>query len=115
MCDCGDGPEAFWERHSVAKKWHRCNECGGHIQPGERYWAVRGIWEGDAQSFKTCSECEDLQNEASDRNDCLCYSFGETHQNIVDLAGDEGDERWTRYVLARIADIRMRRRALLAA
>lgn len=48
--------------HRTARKRHQCNECRGHIEPGDVYEYVAGLWDGDFNSFKTCIHCETARN-----------------------------------------------------
>ena len=41
----------------MARKAHKCNECGRAIRPGERYERAGGVWDGRFASFKTCEHC----------------------------------------------------------
>jgi len=49
--------EFIKEKIVVASKSHRCLECGREIRIGEQYEYVFGVWEGDSNIFKTCSDC----------------------------------------------------------
>ncbi|CRI56376.1 hypothetical protein [Pseudomonas sp. CCOS 191] len=51
-------PAFHTEAHRVARKRHTCTECRGHIEPGDRYEFVSGLWEGDVSTYKTCADCE---------------------------------------------------------
>ncbi len=31
------------------------------IQPGEKYHLFKGIWNGEADRFKVCADCQDLR------------------------------------------------------
>lgn len=43
----------------TARKENRCIECNRTIEPGERYFYWKGIWEGDCfVTGKTCAHCE---------------------------------------------------------
>ena len=60
MCECtfSDMPAAFraiWRR---ARKPHKCYECGRVIPKGAQYEYASGIWDGNANDFKTCLRCE---------------------------------------------------------
>lgn len=46
-----------------ARKDHKCCECRGIISKGEVYFYHHGIWDGQAESFKICSDCEVLKTE----------------------------------------------------
>ncbi len=52
------------ESRPRAKKSHQCVECRGTIAPGEIYVRMWGVWEGQAESFKTCLECDQLRDRA---------------------------------------------------
>ena len=49
-------------RYHTARKRHVCCECGEHIEPGERYEYVAGMWEGDFCVYKTCFACLKIRN-----------------------------------------------------
>lgn len=61
LCDLADSPSAFSETHRRARKRHQCDECHRHIEPGDRYQYVSGIWDGRQDSYKTCARCELLR------------------------------------------------------
>jgi uncharacterized protein with PIN domain len=53
VCDYGDAPAVYHREERTARKPHRCYECQGTIQPGERYERtapvpikVGGYWDG---------------------------------------------------------------------
>ena len=56
-----DLPTVFNEKVVRARKQHRCCECGRLILPGCRYQTVFGVWEGNAETFRTCLLCYDLR------------------------------------------------------
>jgi hypothetical protein len=56
-----ESPIAFSEKHPTARKSHKCCECHGFIQAGEKYEFFSGVWEGRGESFKTCLECSELR------------------------------------------------------
>lgn len=49
----------FSDRRPVARKQHKCEECRTTIQPGERYYAWGGLWEGEWQHGKCCLPCNE--------------------------------------------------------
>ena len=61
MCWAGDGDSFEWytEREPLARKRHRCGECGRPILPGERYLYVFARFEGEPTSHKVCLDCRD--------------------------------------------------------
>jgi len=64
----------------VAQKRHRCIECAGDIEPGERYERVKGFWEGEWESSATCMPCTRMRRDL-----CPCAPIGclldEIYQN----------------------------------
>jgi len=58
-----DGPSCFSEKNRVARKLHKCSECGRVIDPGETYHYESGVWDGTPLSFKTCADCYSLRRE----------------------------------------------------
>ncbi len=48
-----------------ARKQHRCCECSGMILPGQQYERVSGVWEGNADAFKTCLPCMEARDWAT--------------------------------------------------
>lgn len=46
----------------IAKKEHKCFECRGVIEPGEKYHRTWGVWNGEVSKFKTCDDCETLRH-----------------------------------------------------
>lgn len=63
--------------HPTARKEHVCCECGGAIKPGEKYQLFKGIWDGEAARFKTCTDCEALRREVTGRGEE--FIFGELY------------------------------------
>lgn len=115
MCSCdGDGPSAMWESRPKAKKRHKCSECRGWIEPGEVYWRVRGIWDGDARTFAMCADCDGLLSWADDDTDCFCWTFGNVHQDVVDYVGESGERALIADADARIKAIQSKRREQVA-
>ena len=55
-------PQAYCERWRVARKPHKCCECGGTIFYKERYLYISGVWDSRGESYKTCSDCSELRN-----------------------------------------------------
>ena len=83
-CDDGEGPEVFNEKLVKASKDHKCCECGRTISKGEVYNYIFGVWEGDAMTFKTCEECNDLRDSLEAMG--FCFSFGDlkaSHQEYI--------------------------------
>lgn len=47
----------------VARKEHRCCECGDIIRKGDKYEKVTGKWEGDFIQYKTCMICVEIRDK----------------------------------------------------
>lgn len=59
MVDDADGQCSVWqESHRIARKGHRCQECGRKIAVGERYWYIFIVYDGDGSGNKICAHCE---------------------------------------------------------
>lgn len=76
----------------VARKEHKCCECGVVIGRGEKYEHVTGVWDGDIASFKTCSHCRELREKVVQHEramDCdgeeAIPPFGELRQAVYDM------------------------------
>jgi hypothetical protein len=53
--------EFFYQDWRKARKVHKCHECNGAIQPGERYCRVGGKCEGSIWRQNICRFCEEIQ------------------------------------------------------
>ena len=49
--------EPLVDEKRVARKHHKCSECGTTIQPGDTYEYYKGVCEGDFFTNKTCLDC----------------------------------------------------------
>ena len=56
-----DGPAVFDAKMVRARSDHTCTECAETIPPGHIYERVRGLWDGDWITYKTCGRCYDLR------------------------------------------------------
>lgn len=68
MCECScdvESPAVYCETHPVARGPHECCECGGTIDPGERYERVRGLWDGMWITYVTCEFCAQVRDNAA--------------------------------------------------
>ncbi len=59
-------PEAYTEEWRLARKPHKCCECGGTIFYKEKYNYCSGVWDSQGRSYKTCKDCYDLRQEISE-------------------------------------------------
>lgn len=83
-CD-GDPAEFYHAEMRKARKPHKCYECRCEIPVGETYEHVRGKWEGDVSTFKTCALCFELRQWALISVPCFCWNFGDLHENVRDM------------------------------
>lgn len=60
MCEM---PSVYGVDHPKARKAHKCCECRGTIPAGEQYNKHHGIWDGSADTFKVCVDCDALRDD----------------------------------------------------
>jgi hypothetical protein len=69
MCFVYDvsGP-TFYNEQIIKKsrKLHKCSECYKHIDIGNSYQYVIGVWDGDWSSYKICDKCQGLRKKIHD-------------------------------------------------
>lgn len=53
-------PKCFTKSQPKARKRHRCCECRGWIEPGEKYHVFSGVWDSPG-TYKTCADCQALR------------------------------------------------------
>ena len=100
MCE---QPQAYTIKEPTAKKEHRCCECRGIIQAGEKYHLFSGVWDGSGATFKTCAECEQLRSDVAATVHRDEYpAFGELYEYVF-----ESDPDWVK----RFMDTRRKRNA----
>lgn len=69
MSDCtcsmgeADAPQFITENIRIARKTHKCCECGEIINIGDKYENVQGKWDGIMASFHTCIPCKNIREE----------------------------------------------------
>jgi hypothetical protein len=101
QCDCSvddyEPATVCTVRDVRARKQHWCGECGRVIEKGETYEYVRGLWEGDWSTHKTCLGCKRVRQH-------LCSSgwrYGGLAEQVAECVGfdytadpedDEGDD-----------------------
>ena len=87
-CDIeADVPEFFTETRPIARKDHRCAECGGPIRRGDRYLRTTGKWDGEVSTIKTCVHCLAALDAMRSRYPCFCYVFGALHEHLGEDIG----------------------------
>lgn len=57
------GPTLLAETRQVARKYHRCFDCGGWIAPGERYSRVNLAQDGSAYTLLRHIDCVAMSDE----------------------------------------------------
>lgn len=81
MLDDGDGcVTPLSEADPVARKAHKCKECGREIAAGERYHVDRFVWEGDLHTHKTCAHCMVAREWL--RDECGGFLFGAVEEDL---------------------------------
>jgi hypothetical protein len=98
-CDTDGQASVYWPSRPIARKAHRCDECGRQIQPGERYERVRAVWDGDPQTCRTCVYCLGVRDSVDAVAQCFCW----THSYMLEDAMD-----WVRENKRRTPGIAMR-------
>jgi hypothetical protein len=82
-CFCDYDPPEFWNKSDrKARKEHRCYECGRPIKPGEIYEVVAGVWDGQFDTFKTCSHCRDIRQFVKNSVPCFCWAHGNLDEDV---------------------------------
>ena len=90
FCDY-DAPEFYRKEIRIARKAHRCYECGGAILPGEKFECVAGMWEGDFSTFKTCGRCCDIRQWVKNNVPCFCWAHGNLNEDASEAIADAHD------------------------
>ena len=80
MCD--NEPTYFTTVQRTARKQHKCVECHMPIIPSSKYEYIRGIWEGEWATFKTCKPCQELRAEVYDQGN-ECWEIGKTIEDAI--------------------------------
>ena len=80
MCDCyWDNPPTFYDCRTVkGRKEHRCSECLRTIEKGEQHEYVKGLWDGDFGTFRTCGDCMAMTGEI----EVTCWCHGQLMDEI---------------------------------
>ncbi|MGX4728008.1 hypothetical protein [Pseudomonas corrugata] len=104
------------ETTPTARKRHRCCECYGFIQPGQKYQLISGSWEGDMDAFKTCMPCVEARTWAIAQPEWMgdgehLYYFGRLDEDLADLAPEIRSEDGRRFHAYRLQALMARRRS----
>lgn len=87
MCnvDYSDGyVTILHDRHPIAKKEHRCGECHRTIWRGESYMTERTIFDGNAETHKTCLHCQIARDWLV--GECGGFLYGGVKEDIYEHA-----------------------------
>src|SRR5574341_1066459 len=89
FCACDYDVSDFYSSASrVARKAHRCYECGRTIQIGERYLYASGKCEGAMWSAHTCVQCLAVVEWIRAHVPCFCWAHGGLYENLQDMIWD---------------------------
>ncbi len=78
FCYCESYSSPYFARWvQRVRKAHRCQECGGRINPGERAHYATGKCEGDWWAGYTCAKCQELIEYVMAHVPCFCYTHGD--------------------------------------
>lgn len=75
----------------IAKKEHRCYECGRAIQPGEQYLYETFYWEGKFEAHKTCADCWSIRTSFFGAGFTYGHILNDLHEHINIMRGDIGE------------------------
>jgi len=70
-------PSVFEETSPLSRKDHICCECKKIIPAGVIYSLIKGLWDGEWNTFKTCWECRVRRLKACDVAKELNYDYDE--------------------------------------
>lgn len=93
-CYCDYDPPTIYNRTAVksARKEHKCEECSRTIKVGEPYESAWGIWEGRADTFRTCRHCLALREWVTAHVPCVCWAHGNTRDDVLSAAEGYGHQ-----------------------
>lgn len=91
VCDYGDAPAVYHREERTARKPHRCYECQGTIQPGERYERTAALYDAWTAAC-TCSRCLDLRRYVEAHAPCFCWLHGSLHDDARDTLREYAHE-----------------------
>lgn len=83
FCDFADPPEFYHQATPMARKSHKCYECGCEITKGERYERVRAKWDCQVSTIKTCPDCVAVRDAMEDMP-CFCWLHGSLLDDVDD-------------------------------
>jgi hypothetical protein len=108
MCYCpvdSEAPKVFEAQELVARKEHKCVECGGAIGKGSHHHVASGLWGGEWSRYRRCELCQNLAEALYETTKCW-PSYGELvveYEAYLEELGDEYSYRNSRAVFAKHA------------
>ena len=106
MCDTdfGDRAELSSWTFRKARKQHRCVACGGVIAAGKRYGILFTVFDGEAQSDKSCLPCHRAGNKFGADHHLIPHPSGlsEALQECIDEEPSSA-KRWRPVLRAMLA------------
>lgn len=88
MVDDADRVNILSNVDRVARKEHRCGECGRMIQRGETYKVEAGVIDGRMDVYKTCAHCLVVREWLS--GECGGWVYAATDEDIVEHCNGYG-------------------------
>lgn len=86
MCDY---PALAEDYCRVARKDHKCEECGDLILKSDIYWYHKGLVDGHFYEFKECIRCSKVRGILSKLTDEECFgSLGCLKEDFSELCRD---------------------------
>jgi hypothetical protein len=103
MIGCEVYPAFYSWSEPLARKEHRCCECGGRIVVGERYFKGVGKWEGDINVHCQHLLCMEACMFIRDKIQGDCISFGSLmdyyHEYRLDFMPTENGRKLARMMV----------------
>lgn len=77
----GDDSASFYEANMRrARKVHACEECNGPIGVGDEHEYVKGLWDGQWSTFRTCLSCKEIRDHFA----CDGFMFGQLWSDLAE-------------------------------
>jgi hypothetical protein len=84
--------EVWAETSPTARKRHKCDCCGGFIEPGQKYTRVASLYDGSWAVEKSCAPCDLVREEFIDAHGSFRMvpsQFFDELQNCTDHEDEE--------------------------
>lgn len=105
---CDVAPEVYGCEHRLARKLHKCCECGGLIPVNQHYFYHHGVWDYQGRSFKVCADCELLRIDIDATTDYPedKVAFGELYEHVFESHNKDFIKRFMETKRTRNAEIK---------